>query len=53
VTCGLPSERLIVLSFEALIPWPAVGLPLALRGGQNFAHAPVQLLLPRESFLNR
>src|SRR6266496_2492502 len=43
-----PSGRLIVPSFEALAPEPAVGLapPLRRSGGQNLAHAPVHLIDP-------
>src|SRR4051794_20609997 len=50
---GLPSERGLVLTSEALAPLPTVGLPLARRGGQALAQAPVHALLVPESFLNR
>src|ERR1700692_4228788 len=43
----------MVPSFEALTPRPAVGLPRARSGGQNFAHAPVHALFLPESFLKR
>jgi len=33
VTCGLPSERAVVETIEALAPLPTVCLPLALSGG--------------------
>jgi hypothetical protein len=53
VTCGLPSERAVVPSFDAVIPLPATGLPLARSGGQATAQAPVHALFVPLSALNR
>ena len=45
VTCVVPSGRLTVPSFEAVVPGPATGfLPAAIRtGGHCLAHAPLHL----------
>src|SRR5438128_7983720 len=49
----LPLLRLVVPSIDAFTPGPAVGLPWASRGGQNFAQLPAQALLPFLSLPNR
>ena len=52
VTCVDPSLRLVVPSFEAMTPLPAVGFPLVVTGGHTLAHAPLQLDIPLESLAN-
>ena len=52
MTCGLPSERGVVPTLEALAPAPTVGLPLARSGGHTLAHAAAQALRVPESFAN-
>jgi hypothetical protein len=52
VTWVDPSVRLVVPSFEARTPLPAVGLPLAVTGGHRLAHEPLQLDIPLESLAN-
>ena len=53
MTCRLPSERVIVPSFEAVSPLLAGGVPVARSGGQAVAQAPEQSLLAPTSALNR
>src|ERR1700735_1385638 len=53
MTCCLPPERVLVPSFEAVSPAPAVGLPVARSGGHAAAHPPVHALLVPTSALNR
>jgi hypothetical protein len=49
----VPSARLVVPSSEALAPVPALGLPLVSSGGQFWAQAPEQVLLPCLSLAKR
>jgi hypothetical protein len=53
VTCGFPSERIVVAINDAFAPLLTVGVPLARSGGQFEAQAPKQELVVPESFLNR
>src|SRR4051794_41532539 len=49
----MPSERGAVVSFDAVRPLPATGLPPARSGGQACAQAPVHALLVPLSAWNR
>jgi hypothetical protein len=53
VTCFEPSDRVVVLSIEAVTPVPALGLPFEITGGHWVAHAPEQVLIEEVSFLKR
>src|ERR1700722_3718113 len=51
--CSVPSERLIVPSWEDLTEPVPTGLPLVVSGGHALAQAPEQLDMPFESATHR
>ena len=53
MTCGLPAERALVATLEALAPLPTVGLRVARSGGHSMAQAPVHVLFVPVSLWNR
>ena len=50
MTCEVPSDRVVVPASDACAPAPAVGVPLAVSGGQAAAHASLHSLVVPESF---
>ncbi len=45
-SCFVPSERVMVVNFDAVRPAAYVGAPVIVTGGQMVAHAPVHELVP-------
>jgi hypothetical protein len=52
VTWVDPSLRLVVPSFEATTPLPAVSFALVVTGGHTLGHEPLQSDIPLESLAN-